>query len=139
MPPLRLSPLLAALALSACASAPAERPPRVPATPPGWLDGTAWSLAELRGEPAPFLASIRFEGDQLKGTAACNRYFGGFVQKGDAVEISAVAASRMACPQADAEDRYFSSLTDAARVDIAAGRLTIYGVDGAALMAFTGG
>lgn len=118
--------LLAALALAGCAAAP----------PPGGLEGPEWRLVELRGEPAPAGATLRFEGGRAAGYGLCNRWFGATTRDGAALRFDAVAAPRRDCPELDTEQRYLATLTDSASWEVADGALTLRDAAGAPLARF---
>lgn len=124
---------LAALAVTALAGCAAP-----PAPPSGvTLDGTGWTLATLDGAPVTVAAYLGFAGDRASGVAPCNRFTGGFAQTGARVAIGPIAATRMACPELDLEQRYLGALTDAALAEISGDLLILRGADGVELMTLT--
>ncbi len=81
----RLLPCLFALSLFAV--------PAIAATET--LAGSAWVMAGA-GKRAP---AISFAADgKVAGTGGCNRFFGGYEQKGDKLTFSPLGSTRMACP-----------------------------------------
>ena len=93
------------------------------------LEGALWVLRRIEGEDAPPGVTLAFAGDEFRGAAPCNRYFGRFAQEGRALEIGAIAATRRACPQLETEQRYFAALADVARVERDGHDLRLLGPD----------
>lgn len=124
---------LAALALVTLAGCAAQ-----PATPEGpiLLDETGWTLVSLGGAPVSAAVFLGINGDRASGIAPCNRYAGAFEQAGARVSIGPIAATRMACPDLDLEQRYLGGLTDAARSEVEGDRLVLRDARGVELMAF---
>lgn len=63
----------------------------------------SWELASgtVDGEEIPLLDShpitIQFDGDQVRGTAACNTYFGGYEVSRSRISFDALALTEMGC------------------------------------------
>lgn len=78
----------------------------------GYADGDrVWTLTELNGAPFTARATLSFpEPDQIAGQAPCNRYFGPMTAPYPAFETGAVASTKMACPDLEAEDSFFATL-----------------------------
>jgi heat shock protein HslJ len=130
--------LIAAAALAAvagCAADPGAAPSTAAPSEPA-LDGTRWVLRAFGPEAEKVSAVIRFDGDRVRGAGPCNTFFGGFEQDGEAVAIGPVAATRRACPELEAEQRFFATLTDATRFALVDGRLTLIGDDWTVLATF---
>ena len=128
----KLAATAAILALSACASSP---PPPVaaaaPPPPPPELEAGTWRLASLEDAEPPGPLSIEFDGGKASGKAFCNRFFGEYRRDGAILHVGAVAATRMACPQLDAEQQFFGRFTETDTYEIDAdGRLTLVDRDG---------
>lgn len=84
---MRKAVLIALVALFAPEVSPAAAAPE--------LAGTSWVLASA-GKRAPM---IRFETDgNVGGFSGCNRFLGSYKQSGEDLILSAMAATRMACP-----------------------------------------
>lgn len=81
-------------------------------TPAVNLEGTAWVLATLNGQPAQSNTTLTFEpGGRMGGDAPCNRYFGQYAQgAGVALTFSQIGATRRACPALSEEGAYFQAL-----------------------------
>ncbi|TVQ56601.1 MAG: META domain-containing protein [Rhodobacteraceae bacterium] len=127
----------AAAALAAVAGCAVE--PGAPTAAPeaaSSLDGTRWTLRSFGPSSEPLSAVLRIEGDRARGAGPCNTFRGGFEQTGEAVAIGPLLATRRACPELDAEERFFGALTDAARYALVEGRLTLIGEDWAVLAVF---
>jgi heat shock protein HslJ len=123
--PTPLSPLaaLAALALAACVT---------PALS-GQIEGGDWHLIGLEGTPAPFRATIAFEGDRVGGQAPCNRWFGTNRAALPEVAIDAIGATKMACPDLAAESAWFETLQAMTRAELDQGHLFLIGAEGRVL------
>jgi heat shock protein HslJ len=113
---------------------------RADAAPPPPLEGTAWVLASLSGQPVTSAAAtLRFEGAKAQGSDGCNRYTIPFTSKDAAVDISGPGMStQMACApevmqQAEA---YLRALAGARTYRVEAGSLQLVGADGATLATF---
>ena len=75
--------------------------------------------------------SIAFKDGSTDGKAFCNRFFGEYRKDGATLFIGAVGATRMACPELDAEQQFFGRFTETSSYEIdAAGRLTLIDRDG---------
>ncbi|HEX5949832.1 MAG TPA: META domain-containing protein [Actinomycetota bacterium] len=125
---------LATLVLSACAD---EPPPRGPDSEPE-LEGVTWILdassidALEAGAPGDARATVRLEGGEAGGTAACNLYGGSYEVGGaGAISIRVEGMTEMAC------DEPVMAL-EAAFVD-AIGLVTSFRFDGEALVLEGGG
>ena len=124
--------LVIASLLSACAAPP--DPPAAGAAPE--LEGALWVLRSIEGAPAPPGVTLAFAGDEFRGAAPCNRYFGRFAHEGRAIEIGAIAATRRACPQIETERRYFAALADVALVERDGHDLRLLGPDSTPRLVF---
>jgi heat shock protein HslJ len=106
------------------------------------LDGTAWTLIRLHGEDLipETQATLEFEGDQIAGTASCNRYFGSVTIEDEAFTVGTVGSTEMWCaePQGvmEQEQAYLQALTAVARYSVEQDELTLYGANGQAVLAF---
>ena len=103
------------------------------------LNGTTWELHSI-GRYAPIPGStttIRFEDGQVSGVGGCNQYGGQYNNSGQALSISALYSTEMACsnPEGimDQEQRFLQSLGEARSFEIVAGRLQIHLSGGEAL------
>lgn len=89
-----------------------------PVAPPVGLWNTAWRLEDLGGIGVIDNAEVTLEFPE-KGKAAghgtCNRYFATVAVTGDAIRFSEIGATRMACPEALAnqEANYLKALESA--------------------------
>ena len=107
------------------------------------LDGTNWELTLLDGGALipDTRITLRFEGDQVKGSAGCNSYGGGYTLGQDgSLQIGPVAITEMYCmsPEGvmDQEYAYTEFLVGAAKVSRDGDRLTIEDGAGEAVMVF---
>jgi heat shock protein HslJ len=87
-----LSAVLLALAVSACSMG--------GEAPGGGLEGTSWVVESIGGaSPAPASAPTMIFGEDgsVSGSSGCNQYSGTFRTDGDAITISQLASTMMAC------------------------------------------
>lgn len=89
------------------------------------LTGTKWVLESVEGQKlemkVPHNEIVMQFNDAEKrvtGMAGCNRFFGGYEIDGNKLKFSHMGATRMTCPDRDAEARFFKILenTDAFRI-----------------------
>ncbi len=105
------------------------------------LDGTAWLLEELHGEPPMpgTLITLQFEGGRAFGSDGCNRYTGSYSVDGDRLTVEQrMAATMMSCEAAIMRqaDEYRGALERAAIHQIAEGRLLLLDEEGTPLATF---
>lgn len=134
------------LARAACAAALATTllagalPAAAQAAPdPALLVDVAWPLAALDGAPVPAAAAIdaTFAADgSLSGSAGCNRFMGSYTLDGDAIAVTPLATTRMACDaETMARENAFLDLLQAAATWTADGRsVTIVAASGGTLV-----
>ena len=114
-----------ALLLGGCAS---SAPTSHAEAPAALFAPSYWRLTELMGQPvaAPSagsrVPSIRFEreGGRVSGFSGCNSFSGGFTHaQGNRLRFSQMAATLMACADANVEPAFFRVLdsTDSYHVD----------------------
>jgi len=103
------------------------------ATTPGTafnLSGTEWQLEDLGGVAADHgKATLSFpEAGKVAGNGSCNRFFGSSEINGDAIKLSAMGSTRMACPEAimNQESKYLEALQAAERFEWKDPYLLIY-------------
>ena len=104
--PVSIIPLLAALALLAGCQSERTALRRAlsgqPTVIAGSLEG-GWVVADLNGGGMPAGVRLLFDaGDhgtsRVSGSSGCNRFSGSWAQTGQGVELSGIAATKMACP-----------------------------------------
>jgi len=79
------------------------------------LTGTFWLLKRIgdadvvrvEGLEAPHMT---LTGDEARGFAGCNRFFGGYQQRAQTLEFGPLGSTRMACDQLDQETAFLSRL-----------------------------
>ena len=70
-----------------------------------------WQLESIDGAAFSERATIRFEdGGRVSGAAPCNRWFGTQTAPYPWFALEAIGASRMACPDLEAESAFFNAL-----------------------------
>lgn len=88
------------------------------------LTGTVWQLVQLHGRnirPEAGTYTLTFSADdgRIGGTAACNRLTGTFeTDKTWALTFGPLAATRMACPDADEEQAFLEVLASTTHYDM---------------------
>ena len=114
-------------------------------TPTG-LENARWTLATLGPERAPIAetqteAYLEFGSvpGRVSGSGGCNRLTCSYALRGDAIELGAIAATRMACERdMDTEQSLEAALAATAKWAIVDGELELYGADGRLLASFSG-
>ncbi|MGB5809033.1 MAG: META domain-containing protein [Polyangiales bacterium] len=102
---------------------------------PAGLEGSNWSLLELNGKPvgvadasrAPFL-EFNATKKSAFGFGGCNRFFGSYqTGKNGALEVGALGATRMACPDnMNQEQVFLDTLGKVTRYEIHGSKLLLY-------------
>lgn len=96
-----------------------------------------WTLTTLDGAPFAASATLSFpEAGKFVGKAPCNRYFGTLIGSYPAFSPENVGATRMACPDLEAETTFFEALSVMTTAEMTGTTLTLSGPDGRS-MAFT--
>jgi heat shock protein HslJ len=94
------------------------------------LSGTEWKLEDLGGGAlSDSRATLAFpDAGKVAGNGSCNRFFGSAEINGDAIKLSAMGSTRMACPEAvmNQESKYLEALQAAERFEWKAPYLLIY-------------
>ncbi len=88
----------------------------------------AWQVAMVDGTPPGWTATLNLsEPGQVFGQAPCNRYSGPLTQEGRSFRPGKLAATRMACPNLQAEDEFFRLLRGIDTADHRPGLLVLTG------------
>ncbi|MEO1555189.1 MAG: META domain-containing protein [Pseudomonadota bacterium] len=96
----------------------------------GGADAT-WTLVELDGAPFSERATLEFGADgQVSGQAPCNRFTFTNTVPYPWFETGPVAATKMACPNLEAESTFFASLSAMTRVVIGDGQMVMANDEG---------
>jgi len=93
---IRLTPVLALVALAACEPAPnTGTGPDAPLN----LAGTSWRVQSIAGVKVadPSQTSMTFDGSSVSGTFGCNRFNGPYSMSGNLLTVGPAATTRMAC------------------------------------------
>lgn len=129
---------------SAAAPVPANATPGaqpVAATPDQPLEGVAWRLTQLDGQPvtvsgqdqrAPFL-QFDAQNRRVSGSGGCNRLTGAYLSGPGTLRVGPVASTRMACLDqgtGERENRFFTVLEATRGYRIAGRTLTLTGEGG---------
>jgi heat shock protein HslJ len=107
------------------------------ATEPGGLAGNPWLVTSYNngrgGAVSPIIdteLTLEFLDDgNVTGSAGCNRYFGPYVQDGEAIQIGPLATTRAFCPDPegamDQEQEFLTALQSAATYTISNDKLDL--------------
>lgn len=96
-----------------------------------------WTLTELDGVPFPAQANLTFpETGKIAGQAPCNRYFAEMKAPYPWFETGPIAATRMACPDLQAETDFLTALGEMTESEIT-GKVMILRDDAGREMVFT--
>jgi heat shock protein HslJ len=124
--------------LTACA-APAATPTPDNGTPT--LDGTAWVVTKIAGDPVTEEApTFVVAADRVGGTTGCNRYNASFSQDGESIAIGDAAVTQMACTDGDVmkqEAAFLANLSKATTVRGTMERITLLSDDGSEIFVMT--
>lgn len=95
------------------------------------LTGSEWLLQDLAGSGLidNIRATLAFpHAGKVAGNASCNRFFGTAEIGGNAIELSPLGVTRMACPEAvmDQETKYLKALQAAERFEQKGSYLLLY-------------
>lgn len=117
---MRLLPLLAALAMTAC-TAQAQDP-----------TGVEWELLAIDGKVVDIPATLTIDSTgNVSGKAPCNRYGGQNQATLPDLALGRLAATRMACDRLAEEQDFFAALSAMTRLDRVSDRtLVLTGPDG---------
>jgi heat shock protein HslJ len=106
------------------------------------LDGTSWTLIALNGKdliPETEI-TLTVDGDQLSGTAGCNRYFGSVTFEDGTPSVGMLGSTEMWCgaPEGvmEQETGYLQALGSVARYTVENKELTLFDAEGQALLVF---
>jgi heat shock protein HslJ len=105
------------------------------------LDGSAWILTELNGQPvlSEPLVTLSFNAGKLGGTDGCNHYGGSYTVKGSQFSAGKeLFSTLMACEEGIMQQAsaYLSALTSAVQYEINGEKLSLLDENGAALGVF---
>ena len=89
-----------------------------------------WQVVLVDGQKPGWTATLNLsEPGQVFGQAPCNRYSAPLTQEGRSFRLGNLAATRMACPQLQGEDRFLGLLRLIETADHRAGLLLLTGGD----------
>jgi heat shock protein HslJ len=98
------------------------------------LEDTYWALIELNGkavtvettDETPYL-ELNSKKKSAYGFAGCNRFFGSYEATESSLELGAMGATRMACPEGmDREQELFTVLGSTTRYEIHGSKLLLF-------------
>jgi heat shock protein HslJ len=110
------------------------------------LEGTTWQLTGYNtGSAISSLVldteiTAVLDGEQITGSAGCNRYFGGYTLDGERIEVGPVANTEMFCVDPEGlmeqEQAYLKALSDIDSYAINRESLTLFDAEGTRLLTF---
>ena len=111
--------------------------PPAPAAPAAPLEGTAWRLVEIGGQPSPAESTttrtpgftLTAAGRKVQGSAGCNRMTGTYELDAPSLKFGPLATTRMACPGLATETAFLKALGATTRYEIAGTMLTLFSAD----------
>jgi heat shock protein HslJ len=140
MLPRRFPRFLMAIALISLVTACHHYPPvgLSPTTFRNAVSGADWTLARIKGQPAPVgvggrPATLRFDADsaRVSGFAGCNRYFGSYTTDLTALRFRSVGMTKMACAEGMSLEQQLMAALDSTRFyNLSAGTLVLLGDSG---------
>jgi heat shock protein HslJ len=106
------------------------------------LEGTAWELIQLQGQPVTTgqIPTLVFKDGKVFGNASCNS-FGGSYERGlgDSLKFGSMMSTLMACLEAGQMEReglYLGALAQTVRYRVDNGHLYLYNQDDSVLAEF---
>lgn len=126
------------LVLAGCGATPTADLPAPEVT----LTNTYWRLASVDGESPPTpregnTPHLIFQDDgQVRGHTGCNILKGAYGQSDGQVRFLAMGATRMACPEAEAEAAFVGAMRDTRAMEIKGRKLYLRSADGSTLAVF---
>lgn len=96
----------------------------------GALEGTEWVLVDGSPTVEGYPITLRVEGGEISGTAACNSYSGTVDVTPDTIAVGDLAQTEMACPDPgvhDSESAYLEALRAVERYERTGGELVLFG------------
>ena len=102
----------------------------------GYADRSAvYSLIEIDGAPFNATATISFtEPGRAAGEGPCNTWFASQSAPYPWIELGPIGATRRACPELEAEARYFEALSNVSQAEVLGPILILTTEDGAELV-----
>ena len=96
--------------------------------------GRDWALVRMNGADAPAKVTMDLsEAGRAAGQAPCNRWFGGVEGTLPEFRLTGVGATRMACPDMQAESDFFAALDSVREARMEGDRLILAGEGGVQL------
>lgn len=99
---------------------------------PAELENVEWKLVELDGAAVPDTPpgaptlTLSSKEDRARGFAGCNRYTGGYELEGASLRFTAIATTRMACPDPTPEASLLKALSATASWKVGGRTLELY-------------
>lgn len=97
-----------------------------------------WAVAEVSGAPAKASQTMTFlEDGSVSGEGGCNSFGGMYEAQGQDLAFMNVFSTQMACPDLEAEGRFFAALTAVSTWDMDGSELLLLNGDGATVLELT--
>jgi putative lipoprotein len=127
--------------VTAADAAPASAEPETAAPRPAIFDVT-WSATTIAGAKVLPRAhpTLQMGADmRVGGSTGCNSWFAQAELQGDTLRLGQIGATLIACPErvATQEKAFTTALAQSARWQVSGDILTLFGIDGTALLVFT--
>ncbi len=107
------------------------------------LEGSRWVLVRVgdkqvmteEGKAEPYIV-LQAATSQVVGHAGCNRLSGGYTIQGDALRLSEITTTRLACPDLETENALLNALETVARWKLMDNQLALLDKSGAQVLQF---
>jgi copper homeostasis protein (lipoprotein) len=107
------------------------------------LEGSRWVLVRIgeqqimteEGKAEPYIV-LQSTTKQIVGHAGCNRFTGGYTIQSDALKLSEITTTRMACPDLETENSFLNGLEAVARWQLMDNQLVLLDKAGAQVLQF---
>lgn len=118
---------------------------KTPTTTTATLEGTTWQLIAYLDQSGNLTmtlpeapATLLLQEGQASGNTGCNSFFGAYTLDGEALTITPMGSTMMACPdpQMTQEQAYLAALSSVASYAIVGNQLQLADAEGVAVLAF---
>ncbi len=101
------------------------------------LTDSSWIVTHLGEEMSNVKQTLTIAGEKVEGKAACNNYGGVLsLKESHQLSISDIFATKMGCPNLEAEKQYFQSLRQAQSYQLESDQLVFFDADKKQLVKF---
>jgi copper homeostasis protein (lipoprotein) len=107
------------------------------------LEGSRWVLVRIgdkavmaqEGRAEPYIV-LQTTSKQVAGHAGCNRLSGGYTIERDALRLSEITTTRMACPELETENEFLNALETVERWKLMDNQLALFDKSGVQVLQF---